>query len=199
MAVFFALLSVVLALLALLLFCRVRLSVWPIPDRRNFYKLEIRLARILLYRAIFYVKMKHDIRLVVIKVKRHGFKVEYRFAVNERRKHRKNPIGKAIFKTMRIELLRLDLSVGTGDAAQTALLCGILETVFFTILKSIPRTSGVGEVHVLPDFENERFLLVIRGIISLRIADIIYRFLKERGGEKNAPNRKHSEHNHVRT
>ena len=80
---------------------------------------------------------------------------------------------------------RLTGAVGTGDAAQTAVLCGFLNALFSALLMFL---GPEGSVRVVPDFQKTVFSLRFSCIIRLRFAHIrrIVSGVKEKANGKSS-------------
>ena len=76
-----------------------------------------------------------------------------------------------LFKHARIEQLRLQGSIGTNDAARTALICGFANAAG-DALRSVVRSCAVS-IRLQPDFSNAQLQARLCGMISLRLGHIM--------------------------
>lgn len=67
---------------------------------------------------------------------------------------------------IKIESIRLEGMIGTGDAASTALICGFTQT-----LSGIP--GGIVSIHLNPDFSGKILRAQLTGMISARAGHIM--------------------------
>ncbi len=190
-----AFLSVVTAIL----FLRVNLCAQTIPGRQGFFIFRVKIAGITFYKTTLYLRLKNYVCPVIIKVKRKTFKVLYRYAF-KKKKYKENRFAQSIFKACKIKKLDFQAQVGMEDAAQTALICGLLNNAFKLYLFFIQKKVESASVQFRPAFQHTEifFSYHLSGIITARIANIITIYLKERGGEKKyAPNRNYSKYDDV--
>ena len=190
-----ALLSVVIALL----FLNVNLCAQTIPGREGFFIFRVKVLGITFYKTILYLRLKHYICPVIVKVKKKKFKVLFRY-VFKKQERKKNPFTQSIFKACKIKSLDFQAKISMEDAALTALFCGILNNACKLYLLFLKKKIETARIMIHPDFQHADFFFSyhLNGIITARIANIITIYLKERGGEKKyAPNRNYSKYNNV--
>jgi len=174
-----------------LLLVKIKFKITSVENRTGFFTLEVYLLFIRVYKAVFYIHFRHYVRLEIIKVKRRGFKKTY--SQSSGRNERTIAVFRLI-KSGDVQEFNLCLRVGTGDAAFTAILCGILSSA----IQSVCRITGLPteKVEVRPNFINFALEIFLIGIFRFSFADIIIRFFKEKR-RKYASNRKHLKYNHV--
>ena len=150
-------------LILLLLWGRFRICLDMEEGRRGVVHIRIRFLGVPIYRMLYCVRFWHVSSLHLIQIKKHS--VRY------------FPLRPSAFLGY---LRRLDvrLRLGTGDAAQTAILCGQI-TQAGEVLR---QTAGVPQASlcVQPDFDREGATLGVHGIVCFRIAEIIGTILQEK-------------------
>lgn len=167
------------------------------PKRRQqIFLVQIYFGSVRVYRMVFFLRwhQKKGPQLLRITGKWKIFIVAPR---RSKKKKKNKSIPKEILACVLIEKWNLLIQIGTGDAAWTAMLCGYIQIIldmascfFFQFFKKVVDGNNVVE----PNFERERFFLKLHCIIRIRLADIILKFVKERGGNY-ASNRKHFRNN----
>ncbi len=75
-----------------------------------------------------------------------------------------------ILKSVELERLEVNLTLGTGDAALTAQTCGLI-VVVLDMLRAL--TGAQGRVRVTPDFSGRTLAGEARGIARLRLGHIM--------------------------
>lgn len=75
-----------------------------------------------------------------------------------------------ILKSVALERLEVNVTLGTGDAALTAEACGLM-VVVLDMLRAA--TNAAGRVRVTPDFGNRTLSGEARGILRLRLGHIM--------------------------
>jgi len=143
--------------------------------------------------ALFYlgaIPVNIVLRLNTESAKRFGFGIsifETRFAQRQSEKIRSRPLtfhlpdaellpdllhaSLSVLKTLRPDELRLSGRFSAGDAAATALLCGLTDAVG----QSLRCATGTNiHLHLSPDFSSPRFRAELSGIISVRTGHIIF-------------------------
>ena len=108
----------------------------------------------------------------------------FRARVRKKKKKKQNAVKKHMrrffLRILRRDLIRLaqldvDVTVGTGDAALTAELCGLL----ITLLNIIRATTGAkGRARITPDFTKQTLSGEVRGIARLTAGHIMKAALK---------------------
>ncbi len=85
-------------------------------------------------------------------------------------------IAKSFLKKVKVDKFRWDTRVGTGDAAETGIICGLIWGVKGSVagmisnymsLKSMPR------IHVSPSFNRKIFTVQFQCIVRMRIGNLI--------------------------
>ena len=119
--------------------------------------------------------------------------LDARFALNSARKKigkqtkgdnkrkRKKPDTETVlrlFRRMRLEYFSARLAVGTGDAAQTALLCGALRALGCVLAGAV----DYGEADIRPDFSEKTFRGEVGIAFSLKLGKVLGSFAA--GGEE---------------
>jgi len=82
-----------------------------------------------------------------------------------------------IIRACTIEGIGVEICIGTGDAAQTALAAGALRAGLTGVLSAV-RIDGRTEVCVVPVFDKPCFSLAAQGILSAKLGDIMYAALR---------------------
>ncbi len=188
MWVFFCL----LALLILLLFGKLEISLKNKKGREKFFWLTLSFCGVRIYRRLFFLHFKHVVRPEIIEVKKAGFRKIYIATI---RKDVKRRDFRFLLRSTDFRKIDLTLWLGTGDAAHTAVLCGALQTA----AKSFARALGLagGQIAVRPDFEKARCHLWLDGILCLSLVNIIGRLIKEMRQRNYASDRTRIKHYHV--
>lgn len=181
------------ALLGVLLFGKWEVAVRS--DEKKYIYLRLRLLSVPVFRRIFFLRLKNYIHPELFTVKK-GRLVPMKQKKKRKKRGRAQIDWRALLSRLEIERLRAELTIGTGDAAQTALAAGILENAAGTALRLLLGSREGAQVRVLPNFEKEAFFMKADCIIKFRLADIILILIKKRG-LKHAPNRKHLADDHV--
>jgi hypothetical protein len=75
-----------------------------------------------------------------------------------------------VLKSVELERLDVNLTLGTGDAALTAQACGLIVAVV-SMLRAL--TGAAGQLRVTPDFTGRAFAGEARGIARLRLGHIM--------------------------
>ncbi len=189
MWIFFSLLLILTALLL----GPLELELKNTKGRERAARLKLSFYGIPIYRGLFFVHFKHVVRPEIIKVKKTGFRKIY--VATFRREEKKYDFG-FLFRSASVRKLEATLWLGAGEAAHTALLCGILGTAARSWLKT--RELREAKISVRPDFDRARLSLWVHGIVRLTLADIIGRFLKEKRRKFYASYRKRTKYHHVR-
>ena len=104
-------------------------------------------------------------------------------------------LKKALLRSLRIKKLGLNIRIGTGNAAATALSCGALGVIIDALIALSQGRVPREKIIITPDFDKAHLKLNIDCIIRTRIADIIREVIKQlmKGGKKNASIGKHIE------
>lgn len=163
-------------LILLLLWGRFRICLDMEEGRRGVMHIRIRFLGVPVYRMLYCVRFWHVSSLHLIQIKKHSARY---FPLRLPRRKGK---GKAKLRLSAFlgYLRRLDvrLRLGTGNAAQTAILCGQI-TQAGEVLR---QTAGVPQASlcVQPDFDREGATLGVHGIVCFRIAEIIGTILQEK-------------------
>lgn len=102
----------------------------------------------------------------------------------------KNPVISLLkYMSGRLELRRIniDLSYGTGDAAYTGILYGIIQIISGNLFAAAVKylNADYPVLNVRPNFQNKCFKLGFSGIIKARPVHIIIAYLKFRSKFKN--------------
>ena len=104
---------------------------------------------------------------------------------------------KFLRKRFKANTVNINVSVGTADAASTAVVSGSLYGIFYGILGLIDRFIFIPKplVNINPQFNSATFTFLLEGIIKTRIVHIIataiifaYKFLKYKKEEKKEEN-----------
>ena len=82
-----------------------------------------------------------------------------------------------LFRRMRLEYFSARLAVGTGDAAQTALLCGALRALG----GALAGAAEYGEADIRPDFSGKAFRGEVGAVFSLKLGKALVSFIS--GGD----------------
>ena len=188
MWVFFCL----LALFGLLLFGKLEISLKNQKGREKFFWLTISFCGVRIYRRLFFLHLKHVVRPEIIEVKKAGFRKIYVATI---RKDMKKRDFRFLLRSTDFRKIDMTLWLGTGDAANTAVLCG----AFQTAARSFARSFGLKDhqIAVRPDFDQMRFCLWIDGILCLSLVNIIGRLIKEMRQRSYASNRTRIKYDHV--
>jgi len=80
---------------------------------------------------------------------------------------------RSVKRAVRIRHLRTDLVIGTGDAADTAVLAGILWSISSVLHTSFP----AAEFNVRPDLENISLDVLLNTEVAIRVGFILVGFL----------------------
>jgi hypothetical protein len=78
--------------------------------------------------------------------------------------------GARLLRDISLDTLRIRVTLGTGDAARTAQICGLLSAICYT-LHAAARARG--EVRITPDFANRTLSGEACGILRLRAGHIM--------------------------
>ena len=108
------------------------------------------------------------------------FRARMREKKSKRKKPDENPLKKIIpmrlvlrmlaRRPFKLELLDVDVTIGTGDAALTAQMCGLLILVLDMLRAA---TNAVGHVRVTPDFTKRALAGEARGIALIKTGHIM--------------------------
>lgn len=173
-------LTALLAAAAVFVWAKWRITVDGGP-REGFFTVRLQLFRLTLWRGVFCLRLRAPLRLRLARVRsRRRFRVLFRWPGHTPKKKRTSPakrrLAAAVRRAGRIERLQLFLSLCLGDAAATALLCGMLSDLFGALFAVLSDGSGAARAAVAPDFtkaEAHLHICAVQGIFSIRIADII--------------------------
>lgn len=107
------------------------------------------------------------------------------FQKNHKRLLSNAGISKYLFSKTEIRSLSLNLEIGTGDAAQTAIISGAIIFIFSTIQFYIRNRYSLGSqiLQVIPYFQRQVFNMDLDCIIHLRIGHIIIAGIRIIGGK----------------
>lgn len=183
----------VLALLGLLLlFGELKISLKNQKGREKFFWLTISFCGVRIYRKLFFLHLKHVVRPEIIEVKKAGFRKIYIATI--RRDVQKRDF-RFLLRSTDFRKVEMTLWLGTGDAAQTAVLCGAIQTT----AKSFAHALGLkGEkIAVRPNFDQACCRLWLDGIVCFSLVNIIGRLIKEMRKRNYASNRTRIKHYHV--
>ncbi len=163
----------ILILLVFLLFAPIKLKIDTLKGKKGIFDLKIYFCSFLVYSAIYYIHLRNDIRLHFIQIKKNSFRY---IPVKLKAKRRKKIKINQFFPL--IDNLKITLLLGTGDAAYTAICCGLTEA----IMKSIVQIWQIPHVYfqVKPDFKKIQVDFSFNGIIRFQIAKVINIILKEK-------------------
>lgn len=104
-------------------------------------------------------------------------------------KYKKPVINLLKYMSGRLELrkINIDLSYGTGDAAYTGILYGIIQIISGNLFAAAVKylNADYPVLNVKPNFQNKCFKLGFSGIIKARPVHIIIAYLKFRSNFKN--------------
>lgn len=104
-------------------------------------------------------------------------------------KYKKPAINLLKYMSGRLELrkINIDLSYGTGDAAYTGILYGIIQIISGNLFAAAVKylNADYPVLNVRPNFQNKCFKLGFSGIIKARPVHIIIAYLKFRSKFKN--------------
>ena len=164
------------ALAAALLCGKVCICLDAEEERRGVVHIRFFFWGLPVYRMLYCVRLWHVSCLHLIQIKKHSARY-IPLHLPRRRGKGKRPLRlTAFFRYVR----RLDvrLRLGTGDAAQTAMLCGWIGQAGEALRRAaeMPQAS----LGVQPDFDREGVSLGIHGIVCFRIAEIIGTILREK-------------------
>ena len=181
------LITAILAISALL-FGRVRVQIRTIERKRSFYEVKIRLLGIKLYSAKLFLRHRGGVDIALAAVRRRGYRVVTDTAaeLEKRRVRRERGLEPrdyaALISCLEVEDGGIGLHLGTGDAAETALLTAALKNAADTALKAY----GLGELSVgaYPDFSGRGFKVRISCILSFVPAQIICRYINSERRKK---------------
>ena len=177
-----------LLLMMALLFCRVTVHIRTIERKRSFYEVKIRLPGIKLYSAKLFLRYRGGADIALMAVRRNGYRIVTDTAaeLEKRRVRRERGLEPrdyaALIGGIDVEEGGVGICIGTGDAAETALLTAALKNAAETALKAY----GLGGLRVgaYPDFSGRGFRVRISCILSFVPAQIICRYLNSERRKK---------------
>lgn len=181
-------------LLIVLLFGNIDIKINTIKKNRCFYIIKIYIFSVRVYKTAVILRMRGNISPQLMMVRRTGCRIltnipkslEHRHLV----KQGKAVDTKFLLKAISAKSGKIEVNLGTGDAASTALLCEEVRILLETALKVV----GIKEIRIMsrPNFKKEEFYIDVTCILSTFPAQIIYRYLKQKGGSLiYAPDRKY--------
>ncbi len=199
MIVFICILSLVLVFPV---FFKLKLIIKDTGGNGIYFRLS--LLGFTLYRAVFKINIKNFISPEIYETRKGKTRLVFSFknlrSSKKKKKHskEKNVFKRTFLRVFIVDRLYLRLEIGTGDAAASTLICGILQSVFDIGARYLNKRLVSGTIDIMPQFEKTGINFFIDCIINVRMADIIREVLFKKGGGKNAPNRKHIKGNNVR-
>lgn len=84
---------------------------------------------------------------------------------------------RSIITERRFERIVIHARVGMGDAAETAIACGALQTVLYTLF--MPTDGGCCDLRIIPDYSCACLCAMAQGIFSCQPGDIILAALQD--------------------
>ena len=192
--------AILATILFIILFGTIKIEVHTVVRKRVFYVVKITFCGIKVYGAAICIRLKGTINLQILYIKKKGYQIltDFKSVLRgfiEAKKEKKLNFN-FILKSLKIEKGRADIAIGTGNAAATALICGAVTTALSSIIRIIDLTNVSFIAN--PNFEKEEFSVHINCILSAFLAQIIYEFIKQKGGSKNAPDREYLEDDYDR-
>lgn len=177
-------------LIAAILFLNIELRIYSITRKRSFYVLKLCIAGIKVYRAAFFIKKekKDGVLYAAYRVKKRGYKKIADISAFLRKNDDMPPL-RGMLNFFCVKKANINIIIGLKDAACAALLCGAINVT----AGAAKSAFGLKNVCVTAacDFKKTGFMLYADCIIKTCIAQIITGFIKLKGGNKNAPDRKY--------
>ena len=159
------------------------------------FNAKISIAGITVYDTVIAVRIRNLVRLELYEIK--NGTARKIMPVKKRKKETffTHILKKALLRSLRIKKLGLNIRIGTGNAAATALSCGALGVIIDALIALSQGRVPHEKIIITPDFDKAHLKLNIDCIIRTRIADIIREVIKQlmKGGKKNASIGKHIE------
>ena len=183
LALFFIILFLVLILLVL--FVNFKIQIKTVDNRkRNFIRLRFFYGSIPIYRLMLAFRLKNYINPQIYKIdKKYGFRKIY--TGDTLFQLRKTPKTRFFKKTLRImrafrwQKINIQLELGTGEAASTALICGSVQMLFNSIFAVNQNKIEEHSIMLYPQFNSIIFHLHLDCIIKFKLANIIREYLSK--------------------
>ena len=157
----------------------------------NGIAMRITLLGFTLYRGVVELRLKNGVLPQIFEIRRRRERLVWSPGM---KKGKTGIFFRAAKHVFIIKKFDLDLKTGTGDAAASVLLCGVLDIAADILAHTLSKRLKNAKVNILPDFEKTGVEFTLDCIIVFRVADIIKKVfsLKRKAIIKNASNRKHT-------
>jgi len=174
-----------LAAIVLLLFVNFKIEIKTVDNRkRNFICLRLFFGSIPIYKITFAFRLKNYVNpQIYVTNKKYMFQkiMTGRKLLKSRRKPNAR-FSKKLFRIMRAfrwKRINLRISLGTGEAASTALICGSIQMLFNSIFSVYQKKIEEHSIILYPQFNTIIFHMRLDCIIKIKLANIIREYLSK--------------------
>lgn len=171
--------AILVTVLFIIFFGIIKVEISTVVRKRTFYVVKITFCGIKVYGMAICFRMK-GYNIQALSVKKGGYKImtDVKSIIESVKngEEKKKVSARLVFSAVRFDSGELRISLGTGDAAATALLCGTISN----ILRSLAKIKHMDDARITaePNFERKEFSVRINCIFTAFLAQIIYEFIK---------------------